>query len=152
MTIQASLSVCLRDSARALHLRHTTECVLQRVLCFSVSFDPQKRLRCILFYLKFSIHIIQELSTVFVNFAIASCGISAIFFHHTEKFPATPLIEAGMPCEQIGFPNTEGIQIFAGQVKQILGKALLAAVLLNVYGADIGSQVLALVKVIFNNA
>ena len=30
----ASLSVCLRDSAIALHLRHTTQCVLQRVLCF----------------------------------------------------------------------------------------------------------------------
>ena len=28
-----SLSICLRDSAIALHLRHTTECVLQRVLC-----------------------------------------------------------------------------------------------------------------------
>ena len=32
----ASLSVCLRDSAYALHLRHTTECVLQRVLCVPV--------------------------------------------------------------------------------------------------------------------
>ena len=27
-----SPSVCLRDSAHALHLRHTTQCVLQRVL------------------------------------------------------------------------------------------------------------------------
>jgi len=32
----ASLSVCLRDSAYALHLRHTTECVLQRVLFLPV--------------------------------------------------------------------------------------------------------------------
>ena len=34
----ASPSVCLRDSAHnaALHLRHTTECVLQRVLCHPV--------------------------------------------------------------------------------------------------------------------
>ena len=36
-----ALSICLRDSAFALHLRHTTECVLQRVLIF-----PVKHIAC----------------------------------------------------------------------------------------------------------
>ena len=44
----ASPSICLRDSAFALHLRHTTECVLQRVLCIPV-FPFRKLLRVILF-------------------------------------------------------------------------------------------------------
>ena len=78
-----TLSICLRDSAFALHLRHTTECVLQRVLRFSVLSSARGYLRLLIrrwaygrfpeklhrdMELYISIHEFSELSTGSVTF------------------------------------------------------------------------------------
>ena len=81
-----TLSICLRDSAFALHLRHTTECVLQRVLRFrslhSESFTG------ILLY--------RQYTPIFANVNLETtgyCGKNIHLAQHTggSKFRSRPL-------------------------------------------------------------
>ena len=70
--------------------------------------------------------------------------------HHTQEFPAIPLIKSDMIRHQIYRRNALVSQIADHLIQQSSGNTLSAHFFLSIHGTHIGRKILSVVKVIFD--
>ena len=75
----------------------------------------------------------------------------AVTLHHAQKFPPVPLVEAGVIRQQIERCNAVGAHILHHHMEQAPGDPVAAAVLLRIDGADVGGEVLPVMKIVFDD-
>lgn len=75
----------------------------------------------------------------------------SVTLYHTEKFPTVALIKSGMVGEQINRGDPVATQIFHGHIEQLPGDALAAVIRFRIHSANVGGEIFAVVKIIFNH-
>ena len=76
----------------------------------------------------------------------------AVSLYHTQILPAVPFIKRSMIGNKIENGNSSALHIFAGIVQKPAGDSLAAVFRFHIQGAEIRSQVLSVMKIIFNDA
>ena len=72
--------------------------------------------------------------------------------HHAEEFPAVALIKPGEIRDQIQGADASGAHVLHSHIEQPTGDPPAAAVCFRIDRADIRSQILAVMEVVFNDS
>ena len=75
-----------------------------------------------------------------------------VALHHAEKLPAVPLIKRGMAGNQIKRRDSERLHVRADKREKRACDAMSAELFLHIQRAEVGLQILPVMKIILNNS